>query len=334
MRAIVVDDSGQLDFREVPDPSAGPGEVLLAVTAAGVNRADLLQAAGKYPPPPGASAILGLEVSGVVAEVGAGITDLAVGQPVCALLSGGGYAQYVTLPAGQVMPVPAGIELTDAAALPEVACTVWSNLVTAAGLRPGEVVLVHGGASGVGTHAIQVARELGAVVAVTAGSADKLALCADLGAEVLINYRDEDFAERVRQATGGGGADVILDIMGAAYLDRNLAALATDGRLVIIGMQGGVSAELSIGALIGRRLTVMGTALRGRPTDGSHGKSAIVDDVVASVWPMIAAGRVRPVIGARLPIEQAGEAHRLLGSGETSGKILLTVPGDGARSAQ
>lgn len=334
MRAIVVDDSGQLDFREVPDPSAGPGEVLLAVTAAGVNRADLLQAAGKYPPPPGASAILGLEVSGVVADVGAGVTDLAVGQPVCALLAGGGYAQYVTVPAGQVMPVPTGIELTDAAALPEVACTVWSNLVTAAGLRPGEVVLVHGGASGVGTHAIQVARELGAVVAVTAGSADKLALCADLGAEVLINYRDEDFTERMRQATGGGGADVILDIMGAAYLDRNLAALATDGRLVIIGMQGGVSAELSIGALIGRRLTVMGTALRGRPADGPHGKSAIVDDVVASVWPMIAAGRVRPVIGARLPIEQAGEAHRLLGSGETSGKILLTVPGDGARSAQ
>ena len=327
MRAITVEGPGQLRWQEVPDPRVGPGEVLLAVTAAGINRADLLQAAGKYPPPPGASDILGLEVSGRVADVGAGVTELTVGQPVCALLAGGGYAEYVAVPAGQVMPVPAGVELADAAALPEVACTVWSNLVTAARLQPGEVVLLHGGASGIGTHAIQVARELGATVAVTAGSAAKLELCSELGAQILINYRDEDFTERLRQATDGHGADVILDIMGAAYLDRNLAALATDGRLVIIGMQGGVTAELNIGALIGRRLSVTGTALRGRPTDGPNGKAAIVDDVVASVWPMITAGQVRPVIGARLPIEDAGEAHRLLASGETSGKILLTVPG-------
>ncbi|MCX6481536.1 MAG: NAD(P)H-quinone oxidoreductase, partial [Mycobacterium sp.] len=252
MRAIVVDGTGQLRWTEVPDPSVGPGEVLLAVTAAGINRADLLQAAGKYPPPPGASEILGLEVSGRVAAVGAGVTDVAVGQAVCALLAGGGYAEYVAVPARQVMPVPAGVPLTDAAALPEVACTVWSNLVTEAGLRPGEVVLVHGGASGIGTHAIQVARELGATVAVTAGSAGKLALCGELGAQILINYRHEDFTERLREATGGSGADVILDIMGAAYLDRNLAALATDGRLAIIGMQGGITAELNIGALIGR----------------------------------------------------------------------------------
>ena len=327
MRAITVEGPGQLRWQEVPDPRVGPGEVLLAVTAAGINRADLLQAAGKYPPPPGASEILGLEVSGRVADVGAGVTELTVGQSVCALLAGGGYAEYVAVPAGQVMPVPAGVELADAAALPEVACTVWSNLVTAARLQPGEVVLLHGGASGIGTHAIQVARELGATVAVTAGSAAKLELCSELGAQILINYRDEDFTERLRQATDGHGADVILDIMGAAYLDRNLAALATDGRLVIIGMQGGVTAELNIGALIGRRLSVTGTALRGRPTDGPNGKAAIVDDVVASVWPMITAGQVRPVIGARLPIEDAGEAHRLLASGETSGKILLTVPG-------
>ena len=327
MRAITVEGPGQLRWQEVPDPRVGPGEVLLAVTAAGINRADLLQAAGKYPPPPGASEILGLEVSGRVADVGAGVTELTVGQPVCALLAGGGYAEYVAVPAGQVMPVPAGVELADAAALPEVACTVWSNLVTATRLQPGEVVLLHGGASGIGTHAIQVARELGATVAVTAGSAAKLELCSELGAQILINYRDEDFTERLRQATDGHGADVILDIMGAAYLDRNLAALATDGRLVIIGMQGGVTAELNIGALIGRRLSVTGTALRGRPTDGPNGKAAIVDDVVASVWPMITAGQVRPVIGARLPIEDAGEAHRLLASGETSGKILLTVPG-------
>lgn len=327
MRAITVEGPGQLRWQEVPDPRVGPGEVLLAVTAAGINRADLLQAAGKYPPPPGASDILGLEVSGRVADVGAGVTELTVGQSVCALLAGGGYAEYVAVPAGQVMPVPAGVELADAAALPEVACTVWSNLVTAARLQPGEVVLLHGGASGIGTHAIQVARELGATVAVTAGSAAKLELCSELGAQILINYRDEDFTERLRQATDGHGADVILDIMGAAYLDRNLAALATDGRLVIIGMQGGVTAELNIGALIGRRLSVTGTALRRRPTDGPNGKAAIVDDVVASVWPMITAGQVRPVIGARLPIEDAGEAHRLLASGETSGKILLTVPG-------
>jgi putative PIG3 family NAD(P)H quinone oxidoreductase len=327
MRAITVDGTGQLRWQEAPDPSVGPGEVLLSVTAAGINRADLLQAAGKYPPPPGTSEILGLEVSGRVAAVGAGVADVAVGQPVCALLAGGGYAEYVTVPSGQVMPVPAGVDVTDAAALPEAACTVWSNLVTAAGLRPGDVVLLHGGASGIGTHAIQVARELGATVAVTAGSAAKLALCGELGAQILINYRDEDFVERIRQATGGHGADVILDIMGAVYLDRNLAALATDGRLAIIGMQGGVTAELNIGTLIGRRLKVIGTALRGRPNEGSHGKAAIVDDVVASVWPMIAAGRVRPVIGARLSIEDAGEAHRLLSSGETSGKILLTVPG-------
>ena len=327
MRAITVEGPGQLRWQEVPDPRVGPGEVLLAVTAAGINRADLLQAAGKYPPPPGASDILGLEVSGRVADVGAGVTELTVGQSVCALLAGGGYAEYVAVPAGQVMPVPGGVELADAAALPEVACTVWSNLVTAARLQPGEVVLLHGGASGIGTHAIQVARELGATVAVTAGSAAKLELCSELGAQILINYRDEDFTERLRQATDGHGADVILDIMGAAYLDRNLAALATDGRLVIIGMQGGVTAELNIGALIGRRLSVTGTALRGRPTDGPNGKAAIVDDVVASVWPMITAGQVRPVIGARLPIEDAGEAHRLLASGETSGKILLTVPG-------
>lgn len=330
MRGIVADGSGGLRWQDLPDPSAGPGEVLIAVTAAGVNRADLLQAAGKYPPPPDTSEIIGLEVSGHISAIGSGVTgvtDLVVGQPVCALLAGGGYAEYVAVPARQVMPVPAGVELTDAAGLPEAACTVWSNLVTAAGLGRGEVILVHGGASGIGTHAIQVARELGATVAVTAGSAAKLELCGELGAAMLINYRDEDFVDRVRRDTGGTGADVILDIMGAAYLDRNLTALATDGRLVIIGMQGGVKADLNIGTLIGKRLAVIGTALRGRPVDGPHGKAAIVEEVLASVWPMIASGRVRPVIGARLPIEEAGEAHRLLASGEASGKVLLTISG-------
>jgi len=325
VHAIAPDGAGPLSWQEVPDIAAGSGEVLIEVKAAGVNRADLLQAAGLYPPPPGASPILGLEISGVITAVGPNVTDLQVGQQVCALLAGGGYAQYVAVPAGQVMPIPAGVSIVDAAALPEVACTVWSNLAMNANLVSGELILVQGGASGIGTHAIQVARELGATVAVTAGSPAKLDLCGELGAEIVISHRDEDFVERVRAATGGRGADVILDIMGASYLDRNLQALAVDGRLVIIGMQGGVKAELNIGTLISKRLRVIGTALRARPIDGPHGKSAIVDAVVGSVWPMIAAGTVRPVIGARFPIEQAAEAHRVLASGETFGKVLLTV---------
>jgi NADPH2:quinone reductase len=325
MRAIVVDSAEQLVWQQVPDVSPGPGEVLIEVAAAGVNRADLLQAAGRYPPPPGASEILGMEVSGVVAAVGAEVSEWSVGQQVCALLSGGGYAEYVTVPAGQVMPVPDGVELADAAALPEVACTVWSNLVLTAGLRAGQVLLIHGGASGVGSHAIQVARALHARVAVTAGSPEKLALCSELGAEITISYRDEDFVARLREATDGAGADTILDIMGASYLDRNLDALATDGSLVVIGMQGGVKGELNVGKLIGKRARVIGTALRGRPLTGGQGKQAITEAVTASVWPMIADRLVKPVIGARLPIDRAAEAHRLLSSGEVAGKLILTV---------
>ena len=303
----------------------GIDEVLIEIFAAGVNRADLLQAAGNYPPPPGASDILGLEVSGRIAAVGDGVSEWIVGQEACALLAGGGYAESVIVPAAQVLPVPPGVTLHDAAALPEVACTVWSNLVMAAHLAPGEVLLVHGGASGVGSHAIQVAKQLGAVVAVTAGSDAKLDLCRELGADIAINYRDGDFVEHVRRATDGRGADVILDIMGAAYLDRNLDVLAADGRLVIIGMQGGVKGELNIGKLVGKRLQVIGTALRARPVGGPHGKGDIVAAVVESVWPMIADGRVRPVIGARFPLAEAQEAHRALASGDVSGKILLTV---------
>jgi putative PIG3 family NAD(P)H quinone oxidoreductase len=324
MRAVVID-SGRLLWRDVPDVVAGDGEVVIGVRAAGVNRADLLQAAGRYPPPPGAGPILGLEVSGVIEALGAGVGNLAVGQAVCALLAGGGYAEFVSVPAAQVLPVPAGVSLRDAAGLPEAACTVWSNLVMAARLSAGEFVLLHGGASGIGTHAIQVAKALGAEVAVTAGSPAKLRLCEELGADVVIDYRDADFVERVYAATGGRGADLILDLMGASYLDRNLAALAPEGRLVIIGMQGGVRAELDIAALIGKRLTVMGTALRGRPADGPHGKGVIVGEVLGSVWPMIAAGKVRPVIGARFPIERAGEAHRALEAGRTYGKVLLDL---------
>jgi putative PIG3 family NAD(P)H quinone oxidoreductase len=322
MRAIVAESPEHLSWQEVPDVTAGPGEVLIKVAAAGVNRADVLQAAGKYPPPPGASEIIGMEVSGAVADVGSGVTEWTVGQQVCALLAGGGYAEYVAVPAGQVMPVPGGVDLVDAAGLPEVACTVWSNLVMTAHLGKGQLLLMHGGASGIGTHAIQVARALGARVAVTAGSAEKLEFCRELGAEITINYRDEDFVARVRES---GGADVIFDIMGAAYLDRNIDALATDGQLVIIGMQGGVQGELNIGKLLAKRARVIGTTLRGRPVSGPNSKSEVVQAVTASVWPMIADGRVREIIGARMPIQQAGEAHQRLVAGQVTGKIVLTV---------
>lgn len=322
MRAIVAESADQLSWQEVPDVAAGPGEVLVKVAAAGVNRADLLQAAGKYPPPPGASEIIGMEVSGVIAETGSGVTNWPVGQEVCALLAGGGYAEYVAVPAGQLLPIPSGVDLVDAAGLPEVACTVWSNLVLTAHLGEGQLLLMHGGASGIGTHAIQIARALGARVAVTAGSEEKLQTCRDLGAEITINYRDDDFVARVREF---GGADVIFDIMGASYLDRNIDALATDGQLVIIGMQGGIKGDLNVGKLLAKRARVIGTTLRARPVTGPNSKSEIVQAVTTKVWPMIADGRVRPIIGERIPVEQAGIAHQKLAAGEVHGKVVLTV---------
>ncbi|TLH80553.1 NAD(P)H-quinone oxidoreductase [Mycolicibacterium cosmeticum] len=322
MRAILAESTERMTIQVVPDVAAHTRQVVIRVAAAAVNRADLLQAAGNYPPPPGASDILGLEVSGTIAEVGSEVTGWSVGQPVCALLAGGGYAEYVAVPAEQVMPVPDGVGLHEAAALPEVACTVWSNLMMTAHLDPGRLLLVHGGASGIGTHAIQVARALDSHVAVTAGSAEKLAVCADLGADITINYREEDFVERVRAA---GGAEVILDIMGAKYLDRNIDALADGGRLVIIGMQGGITAELNIAKLLGKRAGVIATALRSRPVDGPDGKGAIVAEVVANVWPLIAAGKVKPIVGAELPLEEAARAHALLAAGDVHGKVLLRV---------
>lgn len=323
MRAIVAESPEQLVWQEVPDVSAGPGEVLVKVAAAGVNRADLLQAAGKYPPPPGASEIIGMEVSGVIADVGSDVTEWSVGQEVCALLAGGGYAEYVAVPAGQVLPIPSGVDLIDAAGLPEVACTVWSNLVMIAHLSKDQLLLMHGGASGIGTHAIQIARALGARVAVTAGSAEKLQTCRDLGAEITINYRDEDFVARLQES---GGADVIFDIMGASYLDRNIDALASDGQLVIIGMQGGIKGELNVAKLLAKRARVIGTTLRGRPVSGPNSKSEIVAAVADAVWPMIADGRVRPIIGERIPIEQASAAHQKLTASEVHGKVVLTLP--------
>jgi putative PIG3 family NAD(P)H quinone oxidoreductase len=325
MYAIVAESADRLLWQQVPDVAAGDGEVLIKVSAAGVNRADLLQAAGLYPPPPGASELLGMEVSGVVEAVGGDVAHWAPGQEVCALLAGGGYAEHVAAPAGQLLPHPVGLDLTDSAGVPEVACTVWSNLAMTAHLSEGQLLLMHGGASGIGTHAIQVARALGARVAVTAGSTAKLDFCRELGAEILINYHDEDFVARVHEATDGAGADVIFDIMGASYLDRNIDALAPGGRLIIIGMQGGVKGELNIAKLLSKRAHVVGTTLRGRPTNGPDSKSEVVAAVTESVWPMIADGRVRPIIGARLPIQEAAEAHRMLSSGEVTGKIVLTI---------
>jgi NADPH2:quinone reductase len=325
MYAIVAESADRLLWQEVPDVAAGRGEVLVKVSAAGVNRADLLQAAGLYPPPPGASELLGMEVSGVIEAIGDDVAGWAPGQEVCALLAGGGYAEYVAVPAGQLLPHPVGLDLVDSGGVPEVACTVWSNLAMTAHLSEGQLLLMHGGASGIGTHAIQVARALGARVAVTAGSPEKLDFCRELGAEILINYRDEDFVARVHEATDGAGADVIFDIMGASYLDRNIDALATEGRLIIIGMQGGVKGELNIAKLLSKRAHVIGTTLRGRPTNGPNSKSEVVAAVTESVWPMIADSRVRPIIGARLPIQEAAEAHRLLQAGEVTGKVVLTV---------
>jgi putative PIG3 family NAD(P)H quinone oxidoreductase len=325
MRAITAVSADDLRWEEVPDVAAQTGEVIIEVVTAGVNRADVLQAAGNYPPPPGASDVMGLEVSGRIAEIGENVAEWSVGDEVCALLAGGGYAERVAVPAAQVMPVPDGVDLHSAAALPEVACTVWSNLVMTAGLTEGHLLLVHGGASGIGTHAIQVARALGCRVAVTAGSAEKLAFCGELGADVAINYREDDFVEAIKREPDSQGADVILDIMGASYLDRNIDALAPDGRLVVIGFQGGVKAELNIGKLLAKRAGVIATALRSRPVDGPSGKGAIVDEVVANVWPMIAAGKVRPIVGAELPITEAAAAHRMLTASEVTGKVLLRV---------
>ncbi|MGV0871736.1 NAD(P)H-quinone oxidoreductase [Mycolicibacterium sp. XJ879] len=324
MHAVLAETENRLTWQEIPDIEAASGEVLVKVHTAGVNRADLLQAAGKYPPPPGASEILGLEVSGTIAALGDGVTGWSVGQQVCALLAGGGYAEYVAVPAGQVMPVPDGVSLHHAAGLPEVACTVWSNVVMTAGLRSGQLMLVHGGGSGIGTHAVQVGRALGCRVAVTAGSRNKLDLCAELGAEITINYRDEDFVERIR-AESDVGADVILDIIGAAYLDRNVDALAPDGRLMIIGMQGGAKGELNIAKLLGKRGGVIATALRARPVTGRGSKSDIVTEVVANLWPLVESGQVRPIIGAEFPITQAQAAHEMLSSGDVAGKVLLRV---------
>ncbi|WP_017573234.1 NAD(P)H-quinone oxidoreductase [Nocardiopsis halotolerans] len=324
MHAIRITEPGgpeALAWSEVSDPVPGQGEVLVDVAASAANRADVAQRQGNYAPPPGASEYPGLECSGTVAALGPGTEDSgwSVGDPVCALLSGGGYAERVSVPVGQLLPVPEGVDLVEAAALPEVACTVWSNLVMVGGLRAGETVLVHGGGSGIGTFAVQFARALGARVAVTAGSQEKLERCRALGAEILINYKEEDFAERMRAE---GGADLVLDIMGGAYLDPNLRSLATNGRLVIIALMGGRRAEADLGRMLAKRLSVHATTLRSRPLDE---KAAIVAGVLEQVWPLVENGTIRPVVDRSIPMRNAAEAHRVMESSAHTGKILLTL---------
>ncbi|AEY90517.1 MULTISPECIES: NAD(P)H-quinone oxidoreductase [Streptomyces] len=326
MHAITIPEPGgpeALVWDEVPDPVPGEGEVLVEVVASAVNRADILQRQGFYNPPPGASPYPGLECSGTIAALGPGVSGWAVGDQVCALLAGGGYAEKVAVPAGQLLPAPEGVDLTRAAALPEVVCTVWSNVFMVAHLRPGETLLVHGGSSGIGTMAIQLAKAVGAKVAVTAGTKEKLDRCAELGADVLINYREQDFVAEIKRATDGAGADVILDNMGAKYLERNVQALAVNGRLAIIGMQGGVKGELNIGTLLSKRAAISATSLRARPLEE---KAAIVAAVREHVWPLFAAGHVGPVVDRELPMPEAAEAHRLVEASGHIGKVLLVAP--------
>ncbi|WP_298254973.1 NAD(P)H-quinone oxidoreductase [uncultured Arthrobacter sp.] len=323
MRAVVIEGAGGpevLSVQDVADPVPETGEVVIDVVAAGLNRADVQQRKGLYPPPPGASTIPGLEVSGRISDANG--SSFREGDAVVALLAGGGYAQKVAVPAGQVVPAPDGVELVEAAGLPETAATVWSNLVLQAGLSEGEDVLIHGASGGIGVMAIQVSLALGAVPHVTAGSGAKLDVARSLGVETLINYREQDFVERLSQATGGRGADVILDVVGAEYLARNIEALAPGGRLVVIGLQGGARAELDLSALMGKRASVAGTTLRSRPVAE---KTAIMAAVHGSVWPSVASGVVRPFVDRVFPLDEVAGAHTYFDAGEHTGKILLEL---------
>ena len=323
MKAVEIAAPGPAEVLRLADrpvPLPGPGEVLVRVAAAGVNRADIMQRQGSYPPPPGASDIAGLELSGAVATVGADVTNPSAGDEVCALVAGGGYAEYCLVPAPQCLPVPPGVTLRDAAALPEAYCTVWTNVFERGRLAAGETLLVQGGSSGVGTAAIQLARALGARVLATAGSAAKCAACETLGAERAVNYREADFVAAVREATGGRGADVILDLVGGPYLQRNLDCLAVEGRLVLIAVMGGIRGEVNLAALMSRRQTLTGSTLRSRPVAA---KAAICDALRARVWPRFAGGTLRPVIHAAYPLAEAAAAHRVMESSAHVGKLLL-----------
>jgi putative PIG3 family NAD(P)H quinone oxidoreductase len=328
MKAVVMSGPGGpevLSLGDVDAPSPKAGEVVLDVAATAVNRADLLQRAGNYPPPPGASEILGLECSGTIAALGEGVTGWELGDEACALLAGGGYAEQVAVPASQLMHRPDGVDLVTAAALPETACTVWSMVIDNGHLAPGESFLVHGGSSGIGTMAIQIAKAMGAKVFATVGSAEKATACVSLGADAVINYREQDFVEVIRSeqaADGREGIDVILDTIGAKYLARNIDCLATAGRISVIGMQGGVVAELNLGALMAKRATIYAAGLRARPVEQ---KAAIVAGTESHVWPLIDQGQLRPVVHAVLPLSEAAEAHRLVDASRHIGKVVLAV---------
>lgn len=316
MKAIIVQtekEDRDLIYTEVEKPTLQSGEVLVKVAAAGVNRGDILQAAGHYPPPPGASEIMGLECAGTIVD--AGDTNQEVGTEVACLLAGGGYGEYVEVPEGQLMPIPKGFSLSEAASVVEVACTVWSNLGMLAKVKEGQRVLIHGGSGGIGSFAIQLCKALGAEVAVTAGSQEKLDYCRDLGADILINYREEDYSEVLKNS-----CDVILDIMGAKYLRGNMRALANDGIQVGIGLQGGTKVEINLGLLLAKRLTIAGTTLRGRSLED---KAAICRDTITHVWPLLEDGQIRHHIHASYPIAEAAQAHRDLVSGEVTGKLVL-----------
>jgi putative PIG3 family NAD(P)H quinone oxidoreductase len=310
-----------LQVCDLDPPTATTGGVVIDVAAAGLNRADISQRRGFYAPPPGTTDVFGLECSGVISAVGDDAGEWSVGDRVCALLDGGGYAEQVAVAAGQVLPAPSGLDLVGAAGLPEVACTVWSNVFMLAGLRPDERLLVHGGSGGIGTTAIQLGKALGATVLTTVGSAEKAAVVTGLGADLAINYRDEDFVEVIRSATDGHGVDVILDNIGAKYLARNVESLAVAGRLVVIGLQGGAAGELDLGLLMRKRAAVLATGLRARP---AAEKAAIVAAVREHVWPLVEEGTVKPIVHTVLPLESAIEAHELMESSAHIGKILLT----------
>jgi len=324
MKAIAIENAGpeyRLTCIELPRPKPSAGEVLIKVSAAGLNRADLAQAQGRYPPPPGAPATLGMEVSGEIVEIGAGVAQFTGGERVCALLAGGGYAEYALAPASCVLPVPAGVDVADAAALPEVYFTVWTNLMDSARLAPGESVLVHGGSSGIGTAAIQLCRARGHAVYVTAGNAQKCQACEALGATRAINYRDEDFVDVVKQATGGTGVDVVLDMVGGSYIQRNFSALARGGRLVNIAFQESMTASVNFGPMLMKRLSFMATTLRSRSNEE---KGTIRDAVAREVWPLIAGGQIRPVVDRVFALAEAQTAHARMAASQHIGKILLT----------
>ncbi|WP_247045978.1 NAD(P)H-quinone oxidoreductase [Arthrobacter rhizosphaerae] len=327
MKAVYISQPGgpeALEIRNVPAPVPGPGEVLIDVVAAGLNRADVQQRKGYYPPPAGASEVPGLEVSGRIAGFGPDVAKpFSVGDKVVALLGGGGYAEQVAVPAGQVLRIPDGVDLVTAAALPEVAATVYSNLIMTAQLQPGETVLIHGATGGIGTMAVQLAKAFGAKVATTAGTAEKVSTAtAFLGADIAINYAEEDFDESLRAQNGGRGADVILDVVVAKYLKQNVDALADYGRLIVIGLQGGTKGELDLGKLLGKRAAIVGTALRPRP---SEEKAVIMNAVRESVWPLVSDGTIRILVAKTFPLDQVRAAHEYFDSGEHMGKVLLVI---------